>query len=171
MRVRALYGIVVMVRIATLVWAWLNLPEQIATHFGASGAPDGWGSRNGYLAVDIIISAALILGFPMLVGVLGRGSGAGVNIPHKDYWFRPENRPQFRQRMTADMLFIGGATGLLLSWIDVEIVRANALAAPMMGASSWVAVTVFVVVIVGYSIWMATSRYAIPPGQRAGSRM
>jgi uncharacterized membrane protein len=171
MRARALYGIVVVVRIATLVWAWLNLPEQIATHFGASGAPDGWGSRSGYLAVDILISAALILGFPMLVGLLSRGSGAGVNIPHKEYWFRPENRPGFRRRMTTDMLFIGGATGLLLSWIDVEIVRANALATPVMGASSWVAVSVFMVAVVGYSIWMATGRYAIPRGQRAGSRV
>jgi uncharacterized membrane protein len=166
MRARALYGFVVVVRIVTLVWASLNLPEQIATHFGPSGAADGWGTRASYVTFDIIISAALVLGLPMLVGVLLRGSGAGLNIPHKDYWMRPENKPRFRRRMMVDMLFLGGATGLLLSWIDVEVVRANALAAPAMGATSWVAIVAFVVVMIGYSIWMATVRYAVPMGQR-----
>jgi uncharacterized membrane protein len=161
---------VVVVRIATLVWVSLNLPQRIATHFGASGAADGWGTRGGYLTVDIITSAALVLGLPMLVGVFLRGSGAGLNIPHKDFWLRPENRPTLRRRLTVDMLFFGGAIGLLLSWVDVEVVRANALATPSMGASSWVAIVVFVVVMLAYSTWMATVRYAIPLGQRSGSR-
>ena len=164
---RALYATVVAVRIVTLVWAATHLPEQIATHFGASGAADGWGTRGGYLAFDIAISAALVLGLPMLVGVMVRGSGVGLSIPHKDYWLRPENRPQLQRRLMADMLFLGGAVGLLLSWVDIEVVRANALAAPAMGASSWGAISVFVIVTVGYSIWMATVRYAVPAGAAA----
>ena len=67
----------------------------------------------------------------------------------------------------ADMLFLGGTTGLLLSWVDVEVVRANALATPVMDATSWVAIVAFVIVTIGYSIWMATVRYAVPMGQRA----
>jgi uncharacterized membrane protein len=167
MRARALYGIVVVVRIVTVVWASLHLPAQIATHFGPSGAADGWGTRSGYITFDIIISAALVLGLPMLVTLVLRGSGAGLNIPHKDYWMRPENKPLLRRRLMADMLFLGGTTGLLLSWVDVEVVRANALATPVMDATSWVAIVAFVIVTIGYSIWMATVRYAVPMGQRA----
>jgi len=164
MRAWTLYGIVVVVRVATLVWVVLQLPDRVATHFGPSGAADGWGTRAGYVAFDVILSAALILGLPMLVTLILAGSGVGLNIPHKEFWLREENRPLLRRRLTGDMLFIGGATGLLLSWIDIEVVRANTLATPAMGASSWIAILLFVVVVVGYTVWMATKRYAIPAG-------
>ena len=164
MRAWTLYGMVVVVRIATLVWAVLQLPDKVATHFGPSGTADGWGTRGGYIAFDVVISAALVLGLPMLVRVILAGSGVGLNIPHKEYWLRPENRPLLRRRLTGDMLFIGGATGLLLSWVDIEVVRANALATPAMGGSEWIAISLFTVAILGYTVWMATKRYAIPAG-------
>jgi len=164
MRAWTLYGIVVVVRVATLVWVVLQLPDRVATHFGPSGAADGWGTRAGYVAFDVILSAALILGLPMLVTLILAGSGVGLNIPHKEFWLRGENRPLLRRRLTGDMLFIGGATGLLLSWIDIEVVRANTLATPAMGASSWIAILLFVVAMLGYTVWMATKRYAIPAG-------
>ena len=163
-RAWTLYGMAVVVRIATLVWAVLQLPDRIATHFGPSGAADGWGTRASYIAFDVVISAALVLGLPMLVSVIVAGSGVGLSIPHKEYWLRPENRPRLRGRLTGDMLFIGGATGLLLSWVDIEIVRANTLARPAMGGSEWIVISLFVVAVSGYSIWMATKRYAIPEG-------
>jgi uncharacterized membrane protein len=163
-RTWTLYGTAVVVRIATLVWAVLQLPDKVATHFGPSGVADGWGTQAGYIAFDVIISAALVLGLPMLVRLILAGSGVGLNIPHKEYWLRTENRPRLRQRLTGDMLFIGGATGLLLSWVDIELVRANTLATPAMGGSEWIAISLFVVAILGYSVWMATKRYAIPAG-------
>jgi hypothetical protein len=164
LRAWTLYGFAVLLRISTLVWAVLQLPDKIATHFGPSGAADGWGTRAGYVAFDVVISAALVLGLPMLVRVILAGSGVGLNIPHKEYWLRPENRPRLRGRLTGDMLFIGGATGLLLSWVDIEVVRANTQAMPAMGGSEWIAISLFVVAILGYTVWMATKRYAIPAG-------
>ena len=35
--------------IALLVAVWSKLPERVPTHFGMSGAPDGWGSRTALL--------------------------------------------------------------------------------------------------------------------------
>ena len=166
MRARTLYGMAVLVRIVTLVWASFSLPDHIATHFGPSGAADGWGTRAGYVAFDVVISAALVLGLPMLVSVIVAGSGASLNIPHKEYWLRPENRPELRRRLTGDMLFIAGSTGLLLSWVDIEVVRANALVTPAMGGSEWIPISLFVVAILGYTLWMATKRYGIPPEAR-----
>src|SRR5664280_612640 len=162
MRVWTQYGMVVVVRIATLVWAVLQLPDKVATHFGPSGAADGWGTRAGYIAFDVIISAALVLGLPMLVTGIVAGSGVGLNIPHKEYWLRPENRPLLRRRLTGDMLFIGGATGLLLSWVDIEVVHANTLAPPPMNGPEGTAISRSAVAILGYTVWMATKRYAIP---------
>lgn len=164
---RATYGVAIVIRIVTLIWASLHLPERIVTHFGASGAADGWGTRGGYIVFDIVISAALVLGLPMLVGLFLSGSGAAISIPNKDYWLRPENKPLLRERLMNDMLFFGGAIGLLLSWLDIEIVRANALDVPKTGVTTWVAIVLFTVATLGYSIWMAKHKYAIPAGQQA----
>src|SRR5450759_253682 len=77
MRAWTLYGMAVVVRIATLMWAVHQLPDKVATHFGPSGAGDGRATRAGYSACDVVSSAALVLGLPMLVTVILAGSGVG----------------------------------------------------------------------------------------------
>lgn len=37
--------------IGILIYYWPELPEVIPTHFGASGQPDGWGSRQSLLFI------------------------------------------------------------------------------------------------------------------------
>ncbi|MBI4900980.1 MAG: DUF1648 domain-containing protein [Actinobacteria bacterium] len=162
----SLYGLVVLARVASIAWAAARLPERVASHFGPSGAADGWTSREGYLALDIGVSALVLLGFPML-SFLANGSGAGVNIPHKDYWFRPENRPTLRRLLTGDLLFFASATGVLLTWLTVSVVRANEQADPSLGQWSMFVVAAFVLVIVVRSVWMVSGRYRVPATEAA----
>lgn len=161
-RVLVLYGLALVVKIGTVAYAAVKLPERIASHFGASGAADGWSSRSSYLTFTILIAAFMMLGLPALGRLLTLGSGTGMNIPNKEYWLRPENRPELRRRITEDMVFLGAVTGLLLSWIDVLVVQANQSATPSLGASSWVAMGAYLSIITGWSIWMMTKRYAVP---------
>jgi uncharacterized membrane protein len=161
------YGLVVLGRVVSIAWAAVRLPERVASHFGPSGAADGWTSREGYLALDIGISALVLLGFPML-SAFANGSGAGVNIPHKDYWFRPENRPVLRRLLTGDLLFFASATGVLLTWLTVSVVRANEQPDPSLGRWSMVVVAAFVLVTVVRSVWMASGRYRVPATAAAG---
>ena len=47
-----------------LLTTWTSLPDQIPTHFGFDGAPDGWGSKSTLLFIPLIttvIFAALTL--------------------------------------------------------------------------------------------------------------
>ncbi len=53
-------------------------------------------------------------------------------------------------------------TALLLAWIDVLVVRTNEAATPEMGPASWAALGVYLVVVLGWTIWMMTKRYAVP---------
>jgi uncharacterized membrane protein len=162
-----MYGLVLILRIVTISWAAVKLPDPVASSFGASGAATGWSSRSAYLAFDIGVSALMVLGMPML-SRLANGSGAGVNIPNRDYWFRPENRAMLRRLMTGDLVFIACATGLLLTWVTVSVVIANQQAVPAMGSWSMLVVGAFVVVVVGRTVWMKVSRYAVPMGASAG---
>ncbi|MEN9578324.1 MAG: hypothetical protein RJA70_1333 [Pseudomonadota bacterium] len=47
------------------VWVWPDLPARVPTHFGISGAPDGWGSRAWLLALPTL-ATLLFLGLTFL---------------------------------------------------------------------------------------------------------
>jgi uncharacterized membrane protein len=162
-----MYAVVLIVRIATIAWAAVRLPDPVASSFGASGAATGWSSRSAYLSFDIGISALMILGMPML-RQLANGSGMGVNIPNRDYWFRLENRATLKRLLTGDLVFIACATGLLLTWLTVSVVTANQQPEPEMGSWSLLVVVLYTLVIVGRTIWMKVRRYAVPLGASAG---
>jgi hypothetical protein len=157
-----LYGLAVLGKVLTLVWSAVRLPARVASHFGASGAADGWSSRTDYLVLNILITVLVVVGIPAIGMAATRGSGMGLNIPHKEYWLLPENRPELSRRLRSDLAFFAAVTAMLLAWIDVLVVRANDAAAPGMGGSSWVALGAYLVVVLGWTVWMMTKRYAVP---------
>jgi uncharacterized membrane protein len=95
-----------------VVW-WLHLhhflarmPERIATHFDASGAPNGYMARASMGTVDFVFMALLlgvVIGMAFLVRVLPT---ALINVPHRDYWFAPERRQASHRRMFVHMLWL-----------------------------------------------------------------
>src|SRR4051812_3401648 len=71
-----------------------QLPDKVATHFGAGGRPDGWMSRTAHL----LFMAAFGLAFPFfLVGlfyILRFMPDSSFNLPRRDYWLAPERRAE-----------------------------------------------------------------------------
>lgn len=74
---------------------------------GSARRLSGRKARWCYIAFEIGLSALLLFGLPML-SMFANGSGAGVTIPYKDFWFQPENRPVLKRLLTGDMLFSPG---------------------------------------------------------------
>ncbi|HSI13814.1 MAG TPA: DUF1648 domain-containing protein [Chthoniobacter sp.] len=75
-------------------WSSAQLPERVATHFGANGLPNGWETHSGYLQFTLIFGAvvpAFVIG---LFAIMRLANGWGLNIPHKDYWLAPERRAE-----------------------------------------------------------------------------
>ena len=54
--------------LAFLAASWGGLPERVPVHFGASGQPDGWGSRNT-LWLFAVVPLVIHVGFGLLVRV------------------------------------------------------------------------------------------------------
>lgn len=163
--VRVAYLAVVAAYLAALAWAMTQLPDRIANHFDAAGRADGWTSRPGYLAFGLGVGLLILAGLPVLTRLLLRGSGVGINVPHKDYWLdpaHPQRRAEFARRFTDDMLVFAGATGLLLTWTHVETVLANRRQPPQIGPVMWVALAVYLVVILGHTARVALTRYTPP---------
>jgi DNA-binding XRE family transcriptional regulator len=82
------------------------LPDTVASHFGASGIPHSYMSREGFVAGMCLLVSAL----PSLVWwLLGKAAQIGkVNIPNSAYWLSPERRER-----TAHLLLRHGA------WLSV----------------------------------------------------
>ncbi len=76
-----LYGLAVLGKVVTMVWSSVRLPERMASHFGASGAADGWSSRGDYLVMNIIITALVVVGIAAIGLAASRGSGTALSIP------------------------------------------------------------------------------------------
>lgn len=172
--VRTLYAAVVAAYVGALAWAMTQLPARIASHFGADGRADGWSTRSGYLAFGVGVGLLVIVGLPLLSHLLLRGSGAGINVPHKDYWLdedHPQRRVEFRRRFFEDMCVLSGLTGLLLVWLQVETVYANNRSSPDLPWWTMMPVAVYVVIVLAYSFFIVTRRYQPPtdePGQGNG---
>ena len=71
-----------------LVFSAWQLPERVASHFGAQGQPDGWMSRSNHLLLMAVFGFAFPLFLVGLFFVL-RFVPEGLNVPDRDYWLAP----------------------------------------------------------------------------------
>lgn len=63
-----------------------HLPEQLASHFDSSGAPDGYSSRTEFIITWFLAVLAVNIG-PLIIGpVLRKISPRLINAPNKEYW-------------------------------------------------------------------------------------
>ena len=101
------------------------LPARVAVHFGCGGAPDRWASSVWSALVFAGLCAAIFCAL-LLSPRLTLGFGQRwVNLPHKDYWLRAENRPRAEALLSALMARFGAAVFLLLLAVQILVIRAN----------------------------------------------
>ncbi|MDD5720454.1 MAG: DUF1648 domain-containing protein [Candidatus Krumholzibacteria bacterium] len=107
-----------------------ELPERVASHFGITGAADGWSSRSSFLTVV----GAVIAGTSLLLAGIGwllpRLPFSLVSIPHPDYWLAPERRAGSWLLIQDFLLVVAAATNLFFVLLLRETVIANRLPQP-----------------------------------------
>jgi uncharacterized membrane protein len=107
-----------------------RLPDRVATHFNASGAPDGWMTPSGLQSFDLVLTAfvlAVVVGSALLIRVLPAWM---INVPNRDHWFAPERRRQSHHRLLVHMLWLACAVVGLLIGVHHLVVLANLQAGP-----------------------------------------
>ncbi|HVA95104.1 MAG TPA: hypothetical protein VNI36_09420 [Candidatus Dormibacteraeota bacterium] len=70
------------------------LPNRLASHFAASGMANGWMTKSQFFITYIVVilpSIALEFWMPSRIT---KKSGAGLNLPNKEYWLAPERRTE-----------------------------------------------------------------------------
>ncbi|HOD66238.1 MAG TPA: DUF1648 domain-containing protein [candidate division Zixibacteria bacterium] len=137
---------------------WPRLPERLASHFDASGVPNGYSSRASFIAVWLAV-VLLVNIWPAIIGPLIRKLPPGlINTPRKDYWLATQERRTRLIAIVAAMLsgIMLGANVMLLvtfhytaayntggrgssgSWIGYAVVAETLLT---LGAVVWGLVT------------------------------
>ncbi len=156
MRLRVSWALFLAVALASVIanlWAYGELPDRAATHFGGSGEADGWSSREANLGASLAVTAVLLL-IPLITWAITRGSLRFVNFATKrqrDYWTAPEHRAEFRRRFLAAMLVFSAMTNALLLVGTLSTVAANRSDPPVLGNSMWVALGVY---LIGTVLWL-----------------
>lgn len=148
-----------------IVWLWSTswLPARVPTHFVLSGSVDGWNSRRAALLSTALLGVGTAALFGGPVWLVAHSSGALVNIPNAAYWRRPQHLAQMRRLVSEDLWGFGAWTLLLLSAIQVLIVRAAGMPRPRVDPWAQLLLAVYLGGTALWILWMYRTRYAVPP--------
>lgn len=79
-----------------IAWYTPRLPRNVASHYDFSGDPNGWMSKEAFIAFYagfVVLFVLLSFGTHLLVSKLPAGS---INLPNRDYWLSGDREAQSR---------------------------------------------------------------------------
>lgn len=104
--------------------------ERMAVHFGMGGAADGWGPPAVNAAIFSVLGLVLYLTLLGSARLVLHMPARWINLPNKDYWLTPENRPRAAARLAAGMESFGAALFGFLLVTQVLVIEANRAESP-----------------------------------------
>jgi uncharacterized membrane protein len=107
------------------------LPSRMASHFDASGQPNGFMSQGTFLAFFALVgggTVALLLAIPQLARAVPPSL---VNIPNRDYWLTPERLPRVHQKLSTWAGWFAASLTLFLVAVLELVLRANLAREPI----------------------------------------
>ena len=148
--------------VAAFVW-WTSraLPETVASHFALSGAADGFSPRGDYVTMMIVMVVLVPLLPALLPGALLRG-GAGLNIPHREYWLAPGRKDATLAFVRVHGLWLAGALALFLGYVHCLTVEANTRMPPALSSGGLYAGLGMFLGLTAVWVWALFARFRRP---------
>ena len=139
--------------VVLLLWQGLTLPEAVPGHVGPGGEVTRWSTRVAHLVTGGITGATTALIFWAGPGLVGKLPREFVNLPHKDYWFAPENEARAVRMLTNDLAWVGAATMSLLTWAFWEV---GQIARGEQTSPLWAGVVIgaYLVGVIAWAVWI-----------------
>ncbi|MCE9608772.1 MAG: DUF1648 domain-containing protein [Chthoniobacter sp.] len=130
-----------------------QLPVQLATHFGTDGQANGWMARAGHVRFMLGIGLGVPLSIVLIIAIVSRLGGAGLNIPNRQYWLAPERRAQTLAFVQRQMVWFACLLVLFFVMIHHLILWANAHTPAMLSPSGlWIPIALFLAAIVAWTV-------------------
>ena len=140
-----------------------TLPDVVATHFGPSGAANGFMPRPLYVRFMLIFVVLLPLALNFLIGRVLKLPNTRINIPHREYWLAPERRADTVERLRRHMNFFGVLLAAFLCYVHWQVVQANTHSPPVLDNGRFsTGLAAFMVALV---VWIVVLRRNFRPPQ------
>jgi hypothetical protein len=149
-------GLLLLLTASDIAYHYPRLPEQVPTHFGLTGQPDAWSSRQAFLLGAILVPTVLVLFFSGLAFAMLKVPLRFLNVPRREYWLAPE-REDYTRRMIGELIIWLGLTMLAtLSALNHSIMRASLTSSPNLGSWPWWILAgnlAMTLILIGASTW------------------
>jgi uncharacterized membrane protein len=139
---RILFFAIALAAIAQCVHDFPLLPGRMASHFGASGMPNGWMTKpQFFITYAVVLLPALIVEFWAHRRV-AKTPDAKLRLPNKEYWLAPEHRAETFAYFKSFFAWFGCAFLLVEVFAMGLAMRANFETPPLLPAGPIVSVIV-----------------------------
>lgn len=137
---RSIFAVIVLAAIAQCFFSFSQLPERMASHFGPSGLPNGWMTKQSFFIVYALVLAltSVLEFFP--ARSIARSSPSSLHLPNKEYWLAPERRAHTFAYFTKFFAWYGCAVLLVLVIAMGLAINANLNPPPRLRAQPILAV-------------------------------
>ncbi len=127
-----------------LCYTFSLLPERMATHFGASGRPNGWMRRSSAVVLQGVIGLVVPLIIAVVFWAIRFVPVRAINFPRRDFWFAPERRDETCLYLSRQGLWLGSLMVGLQAVVWWQVVEGNRAGAAQLSTSGfWAALAVF----------------------------
>jgi uncharacterized membrane protein len=130
------------------------LPQRMATHFDASGHPNGWMGRSSAVVFQGIVGLVLPLIITVLFCTIRFLPTRWINLPRRDFWFSPERREKTCTYFSRQGLWLASLLVGLQALVWYQLIESNSASIPHLSTS------VFLVTIAAFGgamiVWVIT---------------
>ena len=150
---RTVFIIVLLLCLGHAAYYYPLLPDRVASHFGPSGRPDAWSSKDTFVSIYLFAVAVIAVLFSGIGFMLRRTPASLINLPNRDYWLSPGRSDETIGLLSRQFLWFGSATLLLMLDIfnqsfQVHLGRAQTLGHPV------ASIVVYILFSVLWSTWL-----------------
>lgn len=135
-----------------------EMPERVASHFNAVGAPNSWTSKNSFVFFTAVIGL-FAAGFSVFVMFLIENLPVSLlNLPNKNYWLAEERRAESLSRIRTFFEWFSVGMLVLINAVFYFTLKANAHKEPLSSAIWFVLIGFFAFVIVWIIVFIKQFR-------------
>jgi uncharacterized membrane protein len=141
------------------------VPDRVASHFDASGRPNGWSPRGvffGFYVLTVVITLCI---FEVSPHLLKRVPSSWISLPKREFWLSPERRERTLELIGSQMHMFGIATIMFMACTFQLAIQANLPDGRGFNvALMWTLLGVYVLVTI---VWTARFIYGFLAGKES----
>jgi hypothetical protein len=148
----SMFVVFVLMTVAFIVATTGELPERVASHFGANNLANGWMTRDGYRLFMLLFATLLPVVVVGSVAWLPRCSPNAISLPNRGYWLDPKRRDATMAALAGHASWLGCLIALFIAGVHYLVLEANrASPAQMPAALFWMLLIGF---LAGVALWI-----------------